>query len=1524
MRSAIQRKSRPRSFAVAQEVIVLGERVHFQEVTSIYSVNFKEKYFLQNAGEDEAEYTSNLITAQGTFSAYFSDAMPNQMPLKPCSGEDYAVLKRGLETRFSTLREEVKALQAESGDSVAVREGVEHLLRIKAWLEGMEANEGCFALDKGATQGIGAEGPRDIDEEQVAQLLRNFAFLVLQAQGTVPEFESNQRGVDAGEVVDIVQKVSLNEPEKYKDSYETGERRISPSLLKLLVGAKSEGLLETVYDEVELDKIIQSTINRIQSLSNQTLKDRLLPPASGGQVGGGTYQEKINQLNQIITALLEELEKAEQRVRDAEAMLPTKDQQLIKLAADLAAAQAQLAAHGASTNVSEAKFGELTGKLTAAQEQLSAAEAAKEAAKLEAAAATSGTNKSVEEVQAQIAALQAAQKRVNQERDTAKAGAEAAIEARDILLKQIEGLKSTIAGHAATIAKLEETLNAKQTEVAALLEEKKGLQQKLRDTSLGAVALEAQKRNLERSHGEALRAKDEQLRVEITKLKDSHVSALSEKATEITAQRQTLANEKEAFAAQLEAAQTAKGEAELAKGNLETELAEQQKRTSTAAALAARHSAQLRELAEQKEAADAQLASLQDVKEKLAAAIAANQASQANQAKDQAQITDLQEKLNRVTAARQTLLEQQEVAKASIEQLNASLREAEAAKSAAETKSGELEAIIARLEAERKAAERDIEELTKQLSQAQDREVELSGKVRSLEAQVVVMLDMIEKAKDDKQKAIDGLRAAKAKELAEQKAALETQHKAAEEALQKEIEEANAAAATQKAELEAKLREVETELRKSQNAYEFLEAVLEKTKAEHANALEKKEAVIRRMEQDNSALLTKLAEGEAEAKRMREEIAEKTAQLAKKESELRAAEAQTEVAVDEITELREKRATLAAEIAGLKAEVERLGGEVATKEASLDELGKTLDKSKEELSGLNQTLEKERASFTAQSQAFNSERDTFKEQLREAGERERAQAEAATEERRLAATAAQEAAASAAEQAAAIAAAKQAAERLEARAITAEGDKAVALQRAETAVAAENSLFMTVLSLATRISEGQTVDDIIAGNERFREIYSRMEGLVKAATKPGPGPAPKPSGDQKQRSCYLNYFISFFLRQFFFSGSNLPEKQATYASVKTMVDEFLSEHSDMELTSVITDIFNLLRVAETPGNPNLQTQFPSMFKTFFRRRAGSSALTTSLKEYFMEGFKGFQAVASREPISGITYPVLLATYIATAQKFLVLRQSELAAYCPVPPFLLKPSGPKQPKRGPIVIKKTRDALVPVEAAEAVEETEGPPTDKDYARLGLHRGAKLDAVRKAYLRKALQTHPNKGGDPVEFKRMKASYERIKAYLEKIPAVGATEEAPVMAVEDAPAAPEPVAPEPVAPEPAAPEPEPVAPALEPEPVPLDPTPENYQRLGVTEATSADGIKRSYANKSRPDYSLRPDDPNYSAKLKRSYDRLMHRRRSLPGTPKKKKPSVNNTRKIEPTTTTRAQLRASWNALAAAQAAAKQAEQ
>ena len=59
---------------------------------------------------------------------------------------------------------------------------------------------------------------------------------------------------------------------------------------------------------------------------------------------------------------------------------------------------------------------------------------------------------------------------------------------------------------------------------------------------------------------------------------------------------------------------------------------------------------------------------------------------------------------------------------------------------------------------------------------------------------------------------------------------------------------------------------------------------------------------------------------------------------------------------------------------------------------------------------------------------------------------------------------------------------------------------------------------------------------------------------------------------------------------------------------------------------------------------------------------------------------------------------------------------------------------------------------------------GPTAEEAYEALGVEPGADLEAVREAYRERAKETHPDLGGDPEAFIRVREAYERLRERLD----------------------------------------------------------------------------------------------------------------------------------------------------------------
>lgn len=85
----------------------------------------------------------------------------------------------------------------------------------------------------------------------------------------------------------------------------------------------------------------------------------------------------------------------------------------------------------------------------------------------------------------------------------------------------------------------------------------------------------------------------------------------------------------------------------------------------------------------------------------------------------------------------------------------------------------------------------------------------------------------------------------------------------------------------------------------------------------------------------------------------------------------------------------------------------------------------------------------------------------------------------------------------------------------------------------------------------------------------------------------------------------------------------------------------------------------------------------------------------------------------------------------------------------------------QQKQKPIEVSSPVEQPKPIPSPEPQQPKIEPKSqyskDDALTELGLDPNASITAIRKAYLKKALTHHPDKGGDPEVFKRIKKAYD-----------------------------------------------------------------------------------------------------------------------------------------------------------------------
>jgi hypothetical protein len=84
-----------------------------------------------------------------------------------------------------------------------------------------------------------------------------------------------------------------------------------------------------------------------------------------------------------------------------------------------------------------------------------------------------------------------------------------------------------------------------------------------------------------------------------------------------------------------------------------------------------------------------------------------------------------------------------------------------------------------------------------------------------------------------------------------------------------------------------------------------------------------------------------------------------------------------------------------------------------------------------------------------------------------------------------------------------------------------------------------------------------------------------------------------------------------------------------------------------------------------------------------------------------------------------------------------------------PPFPSAPRGAPEPRGAPRAAAPAREA----------------PRESIWAVLGLAPGAPTEAIKRAYFARALETHPDRGGDAEAFRRVTSAYEEALTRAKK---------------------------------------------------------------------------------------------------------------------------------------------------------------
>jgi DNA repair exonuclease SbcCD ATPase subunit len=290
-----------------QIVNILGEQVAF-EPTGLPSsektiVQFDQKYKYPGMTDAEALVVKKLFRTLFSGSSAFLPA--KQTPSPPCSEKEKEILLQSLQHRFGSLRNELIAERQSQSDSLRLRQIMDHLERLKEYIDFTQTTTSCQELD----EDILAQSLGDLTDEQIQQLLKQFVFFLLQGQHPLPTFtgrDPNPKGFVAR-----LERKPITDFDVFLDEYKQKKYPIAPRLSKVL---EATGLdLQAVQSQI--DAAVENKLKSILVLISDVI-DRSDP--FWKNLDKNNLEAVVQRLLETIESLKSDLEECEKEYQNAE------------------------------------------------------------------------------------------------------------------------------------------------------------------------------------------------------------------------------------------------------------------------------------------------------------------------------------------------------------------------------------------------------------------------------------------------------------------------------------------------------------------------------------------------------------------------------------------------------------------------------------------------------------------------------------------------------------------------------------------------------------------------------------------------------------------------------------------------------------------------------------------------------------------------------------------------------------------------------------------------------------------------------------------------------------------------------------------------------------------------------------------------------------------------------------------------------------------------------------------------------
>jgi DNA repair exonuclease SbcCD ATPase subunit len=520
------------------EIIVAGERVRLNEEgfnpEKFYDVvSFHDKFFPHSD-------ITNMDEQKTVFSRVFGDGAPvdpgTGAPALPCSGAEADILLEGLKTRFEGLRDETVKVYEMVGDTADVRARIDHLQRLKIFIDALERAERhgtCVDF-----QNLATVTEKDVrTEEEIRALLRQFAFMILQARAPVPEYSDRTRIVQ--DFIAELQRDPVSEEEM--NAYlvlwkEQAAARGKPEELPTILGevlettATQRGLLDIMLEdklEALYTRIVEAVRADYQVDAGVLEKfNRLILERISSREADLSPQAKVIEVVKIVVGINKD---CWEQLKKGEAQIVSLTSEKERLQRDLDEAERQIvdfankeAAAAAEKEAFTKQIAGLTGEVEGLRAELGAQKAAAEQAAASAAAEIQNQRLQITNISGLLAAANNSLQSAEADRAKAEETAIAAAQAQEAMAAQLaeeqrqheelqtrhKALEEKMAILQATVQKHDEKMTATRAELEKAKAEVErlnagaGLSEKEAAAKAGEIAkLTEQIRGLEEAAG---------------------------------------------------------------------------------------------------------------------------------------------------------------------------------------------------------------------------------------------------------------------------------------------------------------------------------------------------------------------------------------------------------------------------------------------------------------------------------------------------------------------------------------------------------------------------------------------------------------------------------------------------------------------------------------------------------------------------------------------------------------------------------------------------------------------------------------------------------------------------------------------------------------------------------------------------------------------------------------------------------------------------------------------------------------